>query len=123
MNYLIDYILEFALTYSELESIDPRDMRRMLKNIASAIYQSDKYKKRGEFDELILHVVIREIYDTISAISKIYNKDGLNDIVKGFDAVHINKENGLELRLGEGKKNLFYYKIKGITSMKKNNKE
>ena len=106
---LVDYIPEFALTHSELERIDVRDMRRMLKNAASAIYQSDKYKNRGEFGELILHVVIREIYNTIPAISKIYYKDGPNDTVKGFDAVHIvNKENGLELWLGEVK---FYKEI------------
>lgn len=109
VDYLVDYIPEFALTHSELERIDVRDMRRMLKNAASAIYQSDKYKNRGEFGELILHVVIREIYNTIPAISKIYYKDGPNDTVKGFDAVHIvNKENGLELWLGEVK---FYKEI------------
>ena len=109
VDYLVDYIPEFALTHSELERIDVRDMRRMLKNAASAIYQSSKYKNRGEFGELILHVVIREIYNTIPAISKIYYKDGPNDTVKGFDAVHIvNKENGLELWLGEVK---FYKEI------------
>jgi hypothetical protein len=111
VDHMVDYIPEFALTHSELEKIEARDMRRMLKNAASAIYQSDKYKKRGEFGELILHVVIREIYDTIPAISKIYYKDGPNDTVKGFDAVHvIHKDDGLELWLGEVK---FYKDING----------
>lgn len=56
VDYLMDYIPEFALTYSELESIDARDIRRMLRNAARAIYNSEKYKNRGEFGELLLHV-------------------------------------------------------------------
>ena len=43
VNHLMDYIPEFALTYSELESIDARDIRRMLRNAATAIYNSEKY--------------------------------------------------------------------------------
>lgn len=105
----MDYIPEFALTYSEIQSIDAKDIRRMLKNAASAIYKSEKYQKRGEFGELLLHVVIRELYETIPAISKIYYKDGPNETVKGFDAVHvINKGHELELWLGEVK---FYTNI------------
>lgn len=109
VDYLMDYIPEFALTYSELESIDARDIRRMLRNAARAIYNSEKYKNRGEFGELLLHVVIRELYNTIPAISKIYYKDGPNETVKGFDAVHVVcHDDGLELWLGEVK---FYTNI------------
>lgn len=109
VDHLMDYIPEFALTYSEIQSIDVKDIRRMLKNAASAIYKSEKYQNRGEFGELLLHVVIRELYNTIPAISKIYYKDGPNETVKGFDAVHV-IDNGteLELWLGEVK---FYANI------------
>lgn len=104
VDHLMDYIPEFALTYSERESIDPRNIRRMLMNAAKAIYTSEKYQKRGEFGELLLHVVIRELYDTIPAISKIYYKDGPNETVKGFDAVHVVcHDEELELWLGEVK--------------------
>lgn len=104
VNHLMDYIPEFALTYSELESIDARDIRRMLRNAATAIYNSEKYQNRGEFGELLLHVVIRELYNTLPAISKIYYKDGPNDTVKGFDAVHVVcHDDTLELWLGEVK--------------------
>ena len=41
VDYLMEYIPEFALTYSELESIDARDIRRMLRNAATAIYNSE----------------------------------------------------------------------------------
>ena len=104
VNHLADYIPEFALTYSELQTIDSRDMRRMMRNAARNIYQSVKIKSRGEIGELLLHVIICELYNTIPAISKIYYKDGSNDTVKGFDAVHVvDKEDSLELWLGEAK--------------------
>lgn len=104
VNHLADYIPEFALTYSERKSIDSKDIRRMLRNAARNIYQSEKYKNRGEFGELLLHVIICELYNTIPAISKIYYKDGPNDTVKGFDAVHIvDKTDRIELWLGEVK--------------------
>lgn len=104
VDHIADYIPEFALTYSDLKSIDSKDIRRMLRNASRNIYQSEKYKNRGEFGELLLHVVIRELYSTIPAISKIYYKDGPNDTVKGFDAVHvIDKTDSLELWLGEAK--------------------
>lgn len=109
VNHLMDYIPEFALTHSELESIDARDIRRMLRSAAMAIYNSEKYQNRGEFGELLLHVVIRELYNTIPAISKIYYKDSPNDTVKGFDAVHVVcHDDELELWLGEAK---FYSEI------------
>lgn len=111
ISHLADYIPEFALPYSERQSIDSKDIRRMLRNAARNLYQSDKYKNRGEFGELMLHVIIRELYNTVPAISKIYYKDGPNDTVKGFDAVHvIVKDEVLELWLGEVK---FYTDITG----------
>ena len=111
VDHLADYIPEFALTYSERQAIDSKDIRRMLRNAARKIYQSEKYKNRGEFGELLLHVIIRELYNTIPAISKIYYKDGPNDTVKGFDAVHVvDKGDRLELWLGEVK---FYTEITG----------
>lgn len=104
VEHLTRYIPEFALTYSDCQNIDIRDITRMLRNAARNIYQSEKYKNRGEFGELLLHVIIRELYNTIPAISKIYYKDGPNETVKGFDAVHvIVKEEILELWLGEVK--------------------
>ena len=40
VNHLADYIPEFALTFSELQTIDSKDIRRMLRNAARNIYQS-----------------------------------------------------------------------------------
>lgn len=114
VNYLFEYLPEFALTYSELGNLTSENMVAKMRQVAASIYQSEKFKNRGEFGELLLHAIIREMYDTIPAISKIYYKDGPNETVKGFDAVHvIVTDKALELWLGEVK---FYDNISNAIS-------
>jgi len=62
----------------------------------------DKYLKRGEFGELILHLLLRDFYETIPLISKIYFKDSDGHTVHGFDAIHIQPETK-SIWLGESK--------------------
>src|SRR3712207_6996007 len=75
---------------------------------------SEKYSKRGEFGELLLHSVIRDVFHSEPAISKIFFKDSANDTVKGFDAVHVVEvEGSLELdrkstRLNSSHANISY---------------
>ena len=96
-------------SHSEFSNLTGANAIAALRQVMANIYQSDKFKSRGEFGELLLHVIIREIYNTIPAISKIFYKDGPNETVKGFDAVHvIATEDSLELWLGEVK---FYNNI------------
>ncbi len=103
-GHLIEWIPEFALKPSERQAIGSSNMVRLLWQAARTIYTSEKYAKRGEFGELLLHAAIRQCFDTVPAISKIYYKDGPNDTVKGFDAVHvIDTSDALELWLGEAK--------------------
>ena len=104
VDYLFEYLPEFALTYSEFEKLTGENVVAKMRQVAASIYQSGKFKNRGEFGELLLHAIIREMYDTIPAISKIYYKDGPNETVKGFDAVHVVvTDDTLELWLGEVK--------------------
>lgn len=104
VNYLFDYLPEFALNYSEFHNLTGHNVVSMMRNVAANIYQSEKFKSRGEFGELLLHAIIRETNNTIPAISKIFYKDGPNETVKGFDAIHVvDKEESLELWLGEVK--------------------
>ena len=75
-----------------------------MRKAAQTVYDTDKYNRRGEFGELILHALLRETRKTEPAISKIFFKDAINNTVKGFDAVHaLDTPNGLELWLGEVK--------------------
>lgn len=103
-RYLMEWLPEFSLSFSELESITHTNLVSQLRKAAQIVYDTDKYDRRGEFGELILHALMRETMGTQSAISKIYFKDSVNNTVKGFDAVHVlSTATGLELWLGEVK--------------------
>ena len=109
VDYLFEYLPEFALTYAEFENLTGENVVAKIRQITASIYQSEKFENRGEFGELLLHAIIRETYNTLPAISKIYYKDGPNETVKGFDAVHVVvTDDTLELWLGEVK---FYHNI------------
>lgn len=105
-RHLCKWIPEWALRYGEArDALSSATAVEMLRRAALKVYTSAKYESRGEFGELMLHAVIRHEFDTEPAISKIYFKDSSNDVVKGFDCVHVSREEdgGLDLWLGEAK--------------------
>lgn len=103
-GHLIRWLPEFALTYSELKALRAHNAADLVAKAARSVYMSDKYKRRGEIGELLLHVICREVFNTYPAITKYFYKDSSNNTVKGFDAVHvIVTKTGLELWLGESK--------------------
>lgn len=89
-------------------SIDDKDLDK-----EQRLYE-EQIQKKGEFGELLLHVYLRDYFDTIPLLSKIYFKDSDGFTVHGFDAIHIGKELGGSgndtLFLGESK---IYYRAKG----------
>lgn len=104
VDHMMEWLPDFALNYTERKSINSSNAVRLIRAAAKSIYKTDKFKKRGEFGELLLHIAIRQVYETIPAISKLYYKDASNDTVKGFDAVHVIwASSALELWLGEAK--------------------
>jgi hypothetical protein len=108
-EHLLEWIPEFALTNKEREDLADHNAVALVSKAAQTVYTSDKYQKRGEVGELLLHVAMCQVFQTIPAIAKYYFKDSANDTVKGFDAVHVVATGTtLELWLGEVK---FYYKI------------
>lgn len=109
-RHIMEWLPEFALKHAELADINSGNSVRLISEAALRVYESKKFEKRGEFGELFLHAAIREVFNSLPAISKIYYKSATNDTVKGFDAVHVIDTNGaLELWLGEAK---FYDDIK-----------
>jgi len=103
-DHVMEWLPEFSLSAEELRSFTPGTAVRLIKKAARLVYQTPKYHKRGEFGEIFLHIALRQIYDSVPAISKIYWKDSVNSTVKGFDAVHvIARGETLELWLGEVK--------------------
>lgn len=69
---------------------------------AIARFQKSQYMNRGEFGEILLHLLLREFKGTVPLISKVYFKDSNNVPAHGFDAVHITDEDNI-LWLGESK--------------------
>lgn len=112
-DHLIEGLPEFCLTYSEARELNHETAVAMIRQAAKRVFTTKKFEKRGEFGELLLHIVLNQIAKTLPAISKIYYKDADNDTVKGFDAVHVVDAGGqLELWLGEVK---FYEDIAAAT--------
>ncbi len=103
-RFVFRYLPEFALPYSERIKINDQTSVEYLQKAAELVYSTKKFENRGEFGELILHALIRELFNSNPAISKIYYKDSHNSTVKGFDAVHIVEDgDSFELWLGEAK--------------------
>jgi Cap4 SAVED domain len=104
VDHMMEWLPEFALSYSERKSFGADTAVRLIRAAARSIYASQKFQNRGEFGELLLHIAIRQVFQTVPAISKIYYKDSDNTTVKGFDAVHVVvSDSTLELWIGESK--------------------
>lgn len=98
------HLASFALSFTEFAAIDGETAARSLRKAAQAVYDTDKYRSRGEFGELLLHAAAKDFFGAQPAVSKIFYKDSDNDTVKGFDCVHVVEANGeLEIWLGEVK--------------------
>ncbi len=97
-------IPEFALGHYEGHSVPLTNVVEKLKEAAETVFLTDKYQKRGEFGELILHLLLRDYCGTIPLVAKIYFKDSHNVTVHGFDGVQVTTESGInKLWLGESK--------------------
>jgi hypothetical protein len=55
-------------------------------------FKDKRYYNRGEFGELILHLLLRDFLDTTPLLSKIYLRDSFGVTVKGLDAIHIGND-------------------------------
>lgn len=103
-NYIMEWLPEFCLNTKERKGLSHATAVKSLRKAANLVYQTDKYRRRGEFGELFLHAAIRSVFESLPAISKIFYKSAHNDTVKGFDCVHIvGHLDNLELWLGEVK--------------------
>ncbi len=100
----MEWLPEFSLSPTECEKMDHSNAVKFIRRAAKVVYSSDKFKRRGEFGELLLHIAIRQVFGSLPAVSKIYYKTATNDPIKGFDAVHVvATQKELELWIGEAK--------------------
>lgn len=54
-EHLLEWLPEFALNERELRELDGTNARRILRQAARNLYTSEKYQKRGEVGEILLH--------------------------------------------------------------------
>lgn len=104
VDIIRNVIPEFSLGYHCGVKIPLTSMVEKLKEAAEIVYLTDKYQSRGEFGELILHLLLRDFHSTTPLISKMYFKDSHNVPAHGFDGVQISiSGNTKKLWLGESK--------------------
>ncbi len=115
-------IPEFALGWHCGQNIPITEIVTRLREAAKIVYLTDKYKTRGEFGELILHLLLRDFHSTIPLMSKIYFKDSHNVPVHGFDGVQITI-NGDEKKLWLGESKLYSTGETGIRDLAKDVKK
>lgn len=129
---IINTIPEYVFAHYEDPDIPQNDAVEKLREAARSIYKIKDYEvmrrwylendrsveneikkigesRRGEFGELILHLLLRDFKNTIPLISKVYFRDSSGVPAHGFDAVHITPDDEI-LWLGESK---FYTDSKG----------
>lgn len=122
---IISVIPEYVFAQYEDPKIPQTDAVDRLREAAKAIYKvkeydlmrkwhldgdtdafnqikESKFINRGEFGELLLHLLLREFKHTIPLVSKVYFSDAPGVPSHGFDAVHISKDEKI-LWLGESK--------------------
>ncbi|WP_421662733.1 HamA C-terminal domain-containing protein [Lysinibacillus telephonicus] len=135
VHLLTEEIPSFALGYHQGKMVAQEDIFRILTEAANSIYKidayekvaqtylnggflkddvADKYLRRGEFGELILHFILKYFFNTLPLVAKIYFKDSFGHAVHGFDSVHINTQTNT-LWLGESK--LYRDGAKGIDAL------
>src|SRR4051794_31994934 len=64
-GHAMQWLPEFALKYSEWRDISHQDAVKMVAVAARAVYKSKKYRLRGEFGELLLHIVLRQVFNSV----------------------------------------------------------
>ncbi|AVF37212.1 HamA C-terminal domain-containing protein [Rahnella sikkimica] len=132
---ILSALHEFAYGYHEGKTTNNTETLSKIIDAAKSVYKIDEYKKvkdiycnsgsieddiadkyikRGEFGELILHLILRDFHNTLPLLSKIYFKDSIGHTVHGFDAVHIEPVSKT-LWLGESK--LYLDPKKGISEL------
>jgi hypothetical protein len=111
-------IPEFAFGYHNGMNIPYTEVIERIVEAANTVYLTDKYKKRGEFGELILHLLLRDFCETIPLVSKIYFKDAHNATVHGFDGIHITND-GTTKKLWLGESKLYKDGIDGVKELAK----
>lgn len=113
-NYTLEELKNAARMVYKIDDYDPNNPKHMKTSKGKKVayideedFLNSRYYNRGEFGELILHLLLRDFIGTIPLLSKIYLRDAYGTTIKGLDAVHIGPDltdNTLEsIYFGESK--------------------
>jgi hypothetical protein len=116
VDVIRNVIPEFSLGYHCGQNIPLTEIVERLKEAAETVYLTEKYQTRGEFGELILHLLLRDFQNSIPLISKIYFKDSHNVPAHGFDGVQITID-GDEKKLWLGESKLYKSGKSGVKEL------
>lgn len=103
-DHIMEWLADYALIEEEL-NVKHTNMYVRLREAATRIYTSDKYKRRGELGEIVLHAICRDFFKTIPLAPRVFYLTASNDVVKSFDMAHVRylDKGAFELWLGEAK--------------------
>lgn len=110
-NFILDNITLTALSAEEREKAIGTDLYSALEHAVSRLRIVDSDKGKGsEIAEIILYGIMRQYFNAIPVVPKIFYKQNDNDNAKGADSVHIclEEDGDFSLWLGEAK---FYNSI------------
>ena len=106
-NFVWDNIAETSLSYSERESLIDQSHSKLVAAAQSLrLTDSDKDIGKGsELAEIILYGIMRQHYNALPVVPKIFYKQNSQDNAKGADSVHIvlDGENDFTVWFGEAK--------------------
>ena len=103
-RHLLNWVPDFALRYSERTGFNTGTGMEIIRRATRSVFGTKSAGQGGVPGEILLHIVCRQVFGSDTVVNKVFFKTGVNDEVKGFDAVHIvDTPDGLELWLGEAK--------------------
>jgi hypothetical protein len=103
-RHILDWVPDFALRYTERRGLDSGIAQEQIRRATHMVFGTGSAARRGEPGEILLHIVCRQVFGSDTVVNKVFFKTAGNDVVKGFDSVHIVQARGeLELWLGEAK--------------------
>ncbi|WP_295162766.1 DUF1837 domain-containing protein [uncultured Brachyspira sp.] len=108
VDYLYDRVIEVGLSFEERKILSDYPMS-MLKKAISKLKPND-IEKSGEIGEILLYAIMKDYYNALNVVPKIFYKTNRNTYIHGADSIHITINNGqINLWLGESK---FYKDVK-----------
>jgi hypothetical protein len=103
-RHLLDWVPDFALRHTERRGLNSGIAQEQIRRAVRMVFGDGSTTGRGEPGEILLHIVCRQVFNSDTVVNKVFFKTAGNEVVKGFDGVHIvHTPDGLELWLGEAK--------------------